>query len=207
MARARNIICAGALLGIAAATALGAAPTGASAQDQALPLPAAAGGPFTLAATDGAIVTDQTYRGKWMLVYFGYTFCPDICPTSLSAMAGALDELGSLAAKVQPLFITIDPRRDTPQILAEYVKSFDPRIVALSGTPLQTAAAARAFGVLYERQDVEDGDYVYNHTSYIYLMDKEGKFIEAFAGGADQAKIARRLAQAIEGRSDATTTN
>jgi len=177
---------------IVAASMFGAAPLG-SAVGPAMP--DAAGVPFVLAATDGAIVTDKTYRGKWLVVYFGYTFCPDTCPTMLSAIASALEALGPRAAMVQPLFITIDPGRDTPQILAEFVKTFDPRIVALRGTPVQTGAIAQGYGVIYQRDDSDKGAYLYEHTSYVYVMNPEGRFIEAFAGDADGDTIARRLSQ------------
>lgn len=207
MPRARNIICAVVSLLAADPTALRGVPADAREQDSHPVLTVPAGGPFTLAATNGAVVTEKTYRGKWLLVYFGYTYCPDICPTSLNTIAGTLEELGRRAGNVQPLFITIDPKRDTPQILAEYVKAFDPRIVALTGTPMQIAAAARAYGVIYERQDTEDGDYLYNHTSYIYLMDRDGKFITAFAGNDDHAKIARRLSQVMQAKNGAAPAN
>ena len=100
------------------------------------------GGSFTLSAPDGTTVTDQTYRGKWLLVYFGYTFCPNSCPTTLLEIAAALKKLGPEAANVQPLFITVDPQRDTPQVMRQFTQSFDPRIVGLTGTPQQIAALA-----------------------------------------------------------------
>jgi protein SCO1 len=105
------------------------------------------------AASDGAAITEQTYRGKWLVVYFGYTFCPDVCPTTLLDIAQALDALGPRAGAVQGLFITVDPKRDTPEVLTEYVKSFDPRLIALTGTAAQIAAAARGFHVFHERHD------------------------------------------------------
>ena len=109
------------------------------------------GGPFTLSTTDGTTVTDQTYRGKWLLVYFGYTFCPNSCPTTLLEVARALEKLGLDAVQVQPLFITVDPQRDTPKVMQQYTQSFDPRIVGLTGTPPQIAAAAREYGAYYVR--------------------------------------------------------
>jgi protein SCO1/2 len=191
--------CAVMVLLIAAVTTLRVMTAAASEPETQLISPSVADGAFTLTNTDGALVNEKTYRGKWLLIYFGYTFCPDICPTTLNDVAGALEELGPRAGKVQPIFITIDTKRDTRQILADYVKSFDPRIVALTGTQAQTAAAARAYGVIYERQDGDDGDYLYDHTSYVYLMDPEAKFVEAFAGSDDREKIGRRLSQLIEG--------
>lgn len=172
-------------------------------------IPAAADGPpvgphvesgaFTLTASDGSPVTERSYRGKVQLIYFGYTFCPDACPTALSEIASALEALGSAAARVQALFITIDPRRDTAAVLADYVKAFDARIVGLTGTPVQTAAAARAYGVIYERQESESepGRYLYDHSSYIYVMDVDGKFTGALASGADPAQIAQLVRQAL----------
>jgi protein SCO1 len=107
------------------------------------------GGPFSLTAPDGTTVTDQTYRGKWLAVYFGYIFCPSSCPTTLLEIAAALEKLGPYAAKVQPIFITVDPKRDTPDVMAKYTQSFDPRIVGLTGTPAQIAAVAKEYGVYY----------------------------------------------------------
>jgi protein SCO1/2 len=140
------------------------------------------GGPFTLSTLDGTTVTDQTYRGKWLVVYFGYTFCPNSCPTTLLAVAMALKKLGPDAAKVQPLFITIDPQRDTPKVMRQYVESFDPRIVGLTGTPQQIAAAAQEYGAYYVRHATGSGPdaYVMDHTTYLYIMDPRGKFVRAF---------------------------
>jgi len=100
---------------------------------------------------------------------------------------------------VQPLFITIDPARDTAEVLAGYVRAFDPRIVGLRGTPAQTAAAAQGYGVIYERDDEGDGPYLFEHTSYIYVMNPEGRFIEALAGEAEAGKIARRVTELMGG--------
>jgi protein SCO1 len=178
------------LLLVGLAAALRVMPVGAAEQHRS-----AYGGPFTLTATDGTPVTDKDYRGRWLLIYFGYTFCPDICPTTLSAIAGALDELGLLADQVQPVFITIDPRRDTPKILADYVLAIDKRIIALTGTQAQIAAAARAYGVIYERQDTDDGDYLFDHTSYIYVVDRTGRLVETLSGSADPNNIALHLSK------------
>src|ERR1700746_1973013 len=115
------------------------------------------GGPFSLTAPDGTTVTDQTYRGKWLLVYFGYTFCPSSCPTTLLEIAAALGKLGPDAAKVQPIFITIDPKRDTADVLAKYTQSFDPRIVGLTGTPAQIAAVAHEYGAYYVAHKTDEG--------------------------------------------------
>jgi protein SCO1 len=153
------------------------------------------GGPFTLSTPDGAMVTDRTYRGKWLLVYFGYTSCPDSCPTILLDIATALKELGPDAAKVQPLFITVDPQRDTPQVMQQYTQSFDPQILGLVGTPQQIAAAAQEYGVYYVRHGAASGinDYVIDHSTYLYVMDPEGKFVRAFHGDTSGEQIAYAL--------------
>ncbi|HUK07074.1 MAG TPA: SCO family protein [Stellaceae bacterium] len=153
------------------------------------------GGPFALTATAGSIVTERTYHGKIVLVYFGYTYCPDACPTTLNEIAGALRELGPLAERIQPLFITIDPQRDTPKVLAEYVQSFDPRIVGLTGTTSQIAAAAKAYGVYYapyKAEGVPDG-YLMDHTAIVFVMDEDGRFVATFTQDTPAAQMADRL--------------
>jgi protein SCO1 len=153
------------------------------------------GGPFSLTAPDGATVTDQTYRGKWLLVYFGYTFCPSSCPTTLLEIATALERLGPDAAKVQPIFITVDPKRDTPDALAKYTQSFDPRIVGLTGTPAQIAAVAHEYGAYYVAHKSGDGadDYTMDHSTYLYVMDPQGKFLQAFDADTPADHIADDL--------------
>jgi protein SCO1 len=150
------------------------------------------GGPFTLSTADGLIVTDRTYRGKWLLVYFGYTFCPNSCPTTLFEVATALKELGVAAAQVQPLFVTVDPQRDTPKLLQQFTQSFDPRIVGLTGTAQQIAAAAHEYGAYYARHATGpgDNDYVLDHSTYLYVMDPQGKFVRAFEGDISADRIA-----------------
>jgi protein SCO1/2 len=150
--------------------------------------PGIIGGPFALTAGDGSVVTDQSLRGRWMLVYFGYTHCPNICPTTLLAISQALETLGSLAAKVQPLFVTIDPERDTPSVVADFVKAFDPRVIGLSGNPTEIAAVAKEYRVLYKKTPGESSnEYWMDHSSYIYVIDPDGRYVTLFAGGASQA--------------------
>jgi len=164
----------------------------------ALQVPAI-GGPFALTATDGSTVTGETYRGKIMLVYFGYTSCPDACPTTLNDIAGALAELGPLADRIEPLFITVDPKRDTREVLANYVRAFDPRIVGLTGTPEQIAAAAKAYGVYYapyKTADVPDG-YLMDHTSVVFVMDEAHRFVASFTQDTPAAQMAERLRKLI----------
>jgi protein SCO1 len=170
------------LLGGLAGWPLAAWPSAAQAQ---LAFPPVGSAPtFTLTAMDGTAVTEQTYRGKWLVVYFGYTFCPDICPTTMLEIAAALQALGPRADAVLGLFITVDPQRDTPAVLTEYLQSFDPRLVGLAGTRAQIAAAATAFHVIYERNDADDGTYSYDHSSFVYLLDRDGKFAKAIPSDA-----------------------
>jgi cytochrome oxidase Cu insertion factor (SCO1/SenC/PrrC family) len=154
--------------------------------------PAAIGGPFTLVSANGQHVSNQTYRGKWVLIYFGYTFCPDACPTALSNISVALEKLGSDASKLQPLFVTVDPQRDTREVMSDYLKSFDPRILGLTGTEDQIDIVIREFH-LYVKQEKSDGDgdsYLVSHSSYIYLMNPQGKFVNVIQGAADGDAIA-----------------
>jgi protein SCO1/2 len=140
---------------------------------------AAIGGPFTLQNGDGQPVTDQTFRGKVMLVYFGYTFCPDVCPTTLNDVAEAIDKLGPKAASVQPLFITVDPARDTVPVVKQYAAAFSPRLIGLTGTADQIAAVAHAYRVYYKVHvnGPAPGDYTMDHSSILYVMGPDGHFI------------------------------
>lgn len=153
----------------------------------------AIGGPFTLIATDGKTVTDQTYRGKWLLIYFGYTFCPDACPTALNNIGVALEKLGPEANKFQPIFITVDPKRDTIQVMGDYLKSFDPRIVGLTGSQAQTDSVAKAYRVYVAPQRSGGDDYPVDHSAYIYLMDQRGKFVNVIAGDMPGEQMADKL--------------
>jgi protein SCO1 len=153
------------------------------------------GGPFALQDVDGKTVTDQTYRGKWELIFFGYTYCPDVCPTTLSAMAAALDKLGPLSGQVQPLFITIDPKRDTPPVVDAYVKNFDPRIVGLTGSADAIATAAKGYQVYYAPQKTGDGpdDYLMDHSAALYLMNPKGEFVRIFGSDVSADQLADKL--------------
>jgi protein SCO1/2 len=161
--------------------------------------PVTIGGPFILTAPDGTTVTEQTYRGKWLLVYFGFTSCPDSCPMTLLEIAAALEKLGPDADKLQPLFITVDPLRDTPTVIGNYTHSFDSRIVGLTGTPLQIAAVAQEYGVDYALRKNGPGaeDYVMDHSTYLYLMDAEGKFVRGFDADTPGDRIAEALRGAM----------
>jgi protein SCO1 len=166
-------------------------------QSSAAQQPPQIGGHFALSTVDGDRVTDETFRGKWLLVYFGYTFCPDVCPTTLSAMAQALQKLGPLADKVQPVFITVDPERDTPKIVGEYVKDFDPRFVGLVGSPAEIAAAARDFHVYYRVRQLGHDEYVVDHSSFIYLIDPNGTFVRLLTGDLPGHQLADELRKLI----------
>jgi protein SCO1/2 len=151
------------------------------------------GGPFTLVATDGKTVTDQSYRGKWLFIYFGYTFCPDACPTALNNISVALEKLGSEADKIQPLFITVDPKRDTVEVMTDYLKSFDPRIVGLTGSQAQTDAAAKAYRIYVAPQNNGGDDYTVDHSAYLYFMDPQGKFVNVVPGDVPGDQMAEKL--------------
>jgi protein SCO1 len=155
------------------------------------------GGHFELTTPDGRAVTDATFHGKWLMIYFGYTFCADVCPATLMSMAQAMKNLGPLADKIQPLFITLDPARDTPQIIDDYVKDFDPRFVGLVGSPQQIADTAREFHVYYRRRELGSGEYVFDHSSFIYVMDPNGAFVQLLSGDLPGHEVAQHLAQVI----------
>jgi len=156
---------------------------------------AAIGGPFTLVDTDGATVTDRSYPGKWRLIFFGYTFCPDACPTTLHNMSVALEKLGSDAGKLQPIFITVDPRRDTREVMADYLKSFDSRIVGLTGTQAQIDSIVKEYRVYVgqEKAETTGDDYLVFHSSYIYLMDPRRTFVDVISGAEPGEEIAAWL--------------
>ncbi len=139
------------------------------------------GGPFSLVDTNGKPVTDRDFRGKLMLVFFGYTHCPDVCPTELQTMSTVLETLGPAADKVAPIFISVDAGRDTPQALANYMKNFDARITGLTGEQNEIASAAKAYRVYYRKAgDSANGDYTVDHSAFVYLMDGSGKYITHF---------------------------
>jgi protein SCO1/2 len=156
------------------------------------------GGPFAFTdAATGKTVTDRSFRGKVMLIYFGYTYCPDACPTALNNIAQALVKLGPDANKVVPLFISIDPARDTPKVMATYTKAFDPRIQGLTGSAAETATAAKEFAVYYKRHDEPGGGYLMDHSSLIYVMGDDGKFIKVLPASENGNKLAGDIAQLL----------
>ena len=157
------------------------------------PLAGAIGGPFQLVDQNGKTVTEADLRGKWSLIYFGYTHCPDACPTALNDISIALSELGVKRDQVRPVFITVDPERDTPKVLKDYVTAFDAPIVGLTGTPEQVAKAAKGYRVYYAKHTEPGGDYSMDHSSVIYVMDPEGRFTATFTPDSSPEDIAARL--------------
>ncbi len=139
------------------------------------------GGSFTLTDQNGVVRHDTDFRGELMLVYFGYTYCPDACPTALQTMTNALDALGDKSKEVQPIFITVDPERDTVAQMKLYASNFHPRLLALTGTVEQTTAAARAYRVYFQKvkQSGQD-DYLVDHSSFIFLMGRDGRYLAHF---------------------------
>jgi protein SCO1/2 len=158
---------------------------------------ASIGGDFTLVDQDGKTRRAEDFRGKLMLIYFGYTYCPDVCPTELQTMGEAVDLLGDKQDAVQPIFVTIDPERDTPEQLRLIAESFHPRLVALTGSKEQVAAAARAYKVYFAKRPVEGGDYLMDHSSFVFLMGRDGKYLMHFGPGTTpeqmEAAIEKRL--------------
>lgn len=158
------------------------------------------GGPFALTDQTGKRVTDQDFRGKFMLVYFGFTFCPDVCPTALQVMAAALDKLGPQADRITPVLITVDPERDTPAQLALYVKSFHPRLVGLTGTAQEIDAATRAYRVYAKKvpDPKSTAGYTMDHSSIIYVIGPDGKYRAHFTHATSPDAMAERLAEMLK---------
>jgi protein SCO1 len=138
------------------------------------------GGPFRLIDQDGKSISDETFRGKPFLVFFGFTHCPDICPTTLFEVSEIMRKLGPDADKTAGLFITVDPERDTPAKLKDYLSSFDPHLRGVTGDPEAVAAVAKAYRVYYKKVPTDKGDYTMDHTAIVYLMDKNGRFVAPF---------------------------
>ncbi|WP_407115475.1 SCO family protein [Bradyrhizobium sp. LMG 9283] len=142
--------------------------------------PAAIGGPFQLTDQNGKAVTDKSLKGKPTLIFFGYTHCPDVCPTSLFEISEVLRAMGKDADKVNAVFISVDPERDTPATMKDYLSSFDPHLVGLSGDPAETAKVITSYRVYAKKVPTKDGDYTMDHTALVYLMDRDGRFVSPF---------------------------
>jgi protein SCO1/2 len=197
----QNLIFALVVLLIAAVTGAGALwltrslPDGPIVSGEAL-----VGGPFTLTDQNGKRVTDQDFRGKYTLIFFGFTFCPDVCPSELQVMSAALDELGPVGEKIQPIFITIDPARDTPEAMKLYVSNFHPRLIGLTGSDADIAAVAKAYRVYYAKaKDTENSpDYQMDHSTILYLIGPDGKFVKHFTYNTDVKALADGLRSVVQ---------
>ncbi|MGI9523915.1 MAG: SCO family protein [Hyphomicrobiaceae bacterium] len=157
------------------------------------------GGPFRLVDQDGQIVTENSYEGKSLLVFFGFTHCPDVCPAGLQLVSAAMKKLGPKADALQPIFVSLDPNRDTPRQLKLYLSNFDSRIVGLTGTDGQIASAAKAFRVYYrkvEDSDLSDG-YTVDHSAFIYLIAPNHEFVTHFTHATPLDVLVARLDQAL----------
>jgi cytochrome oxidase Cu insertion factor (SCO1/SenC/PrrC family) len=155
------------------------------------------GGPFRLVDQNGKSVSDQDFRGHAMLIYFGYSFCPDVCPTTLQVMADAIGKLGDKAARVTPVFITIDPERDTPKVLKEYMAAFGPNFVGLTGTPEQIQAVEKRYRVYAEKKPLAGGKYGMDHSSVLYLMGPDGRLVTYYDEAISPDNLAKELKQKI----------
>lgn len=151
------------------------------------------GGPFQLVDTAGRPVTDKTLLGKPTVMFFGFTYCPEVCPTTLAEMSAALKALGPDADRLNVVFVTVDPERDTPEQMKLYLSNFDPRIKGFTGAPAQVDAVARAYKVYHQKVLVEGGGYTVDHSSAVYLFDKRGNFVEPVAYGAPHEQVVARL--------------
>lgn len=157
------------------------------------------GGDFEMVNHRGETVTQETFKGRHMLVYFGYTFCPDVCPTELQAVTVALNDMGKKADAITPVFVTIDPERDDVAAVREYIGFFHPRLVGLTGTPAQVETITDAFGVFYAkaRDTGETSDYLMDHSSLIFLMDEDGRYVTHIRTGTAPEVMARQLIDAL----------
>jgi cytochrome oxidase Cu insertion factor (SCO1/SenC/PrrC family) len=157
------------------------------------------GGPFSLTDHTGKRVTDQDFRGRYMLVFFGFTLCPDACPSGLQVIAAALDKLGPKADSITPILITLDPERDTPAQLASYVKSFHPRLVGLTGTQAEIDAVAKAYRVYAKKvsDPKSTAGYTIDHSTFIYVMGPDGAYITHFTHATSVDAMAERLAKVL----------
>ncbi len=159
----------------------------------------AVGGPFTLADPSGRPRFLDEFRGSVVLLYFGYTYCPDVCPTDLAIIGAMLRSLGPQAKAVQPLFVTLDPQRDTPQVLREYVAAFHPRFVALRGSEEDTRRLALSYKVFYEKvRGADGGPYLIDHAAFTFLIDRNGQYVAFFPPGTKADRMAVMVREALE---------
>lgn len=155
------------------------------------------GGPFVLIDQNGAVRTDKNFRGHYVLLYFGYSFCPDVCPTTLAGMADALDRLGAKSARITPVFITIDPARDTTKVLKTYLAAFGPRFVGLTGSDKAIAQVAHEYRVYYAKRPIAGGGYAMDHSGEVYLLGPDGKLLTFYDMPVDSQALAADLAKRV----------
>ncbi len=193
--RLLTVIVAGFLIGALGGAAALVLTRGASNPNVTTTGKALIGGPFALVDQHGKKVTDRDFRGRYMLIFFGFTHCPDICPAELQVISASLDELGPKAEEVVPIFVTLDPERDTPEVMADYVKNFGSRFVGLTGSPEEIAEAAKAYRVAFSKfqEDKTKNDYSIDHSALAYLMGKDGEYITHFPYGTPAAKMTETL--------------
>ncbi len=174
--------------------------------------PPTRGGPFSLVDHGGRAVTDKNFRGRFMLVFFGYTYCPDICPTELQTMSDAVEILGKTGKKVQPIFVTVDPERDTVEVMAEYVSAFHPRMIGLTGGPDQIASAAKIYHAGYMKVplpsdeggkggQIDSEDYGVAHTALTYLVGPRGRILTTYPRGIPPKDMAQDIRLFLESSS------
>lgn len=212
--RARNRRALGATIVAAACVLAGVvALRGLSDQSQAaveeITVHRSARGSFDLVDHTGRRVTESDSGGRFMLVFFGYVSCPDVCPTDLQIIGAAVNALGEAGDRVQPIFVTLDPERDRPELLASYVRQFHPRFLGLRGSPEQVALAAQTYGVIYMKAAVQPREgksagnafYLLDHSVYIYLLGPDGRFLAAFSHGIDPKQLAAGIAKHMKGLS------
>jgi protein SCO1/2 len=154
---------------------------------------AAIGGEFNLIDANENKIDEKILQGHFSLVYFGFTSCPAVCPTTLGNITNALDRIGDLSDEVQPIFISVDPKRDTPAVMREYISNFHPSFLALTGTEEQSKQAASAFKVYFQAENPDAKDYNVNHSDFIYLMDRTGKYVTHFTQEDSAEKMAQEL--------------
>jgi len=188
------------LAGLLAVLAAGGLILRAGVLDKAPP-PSLVGGPFQLVDQNGKPTTEAALKGQWNAVFFGFTYCPDVCPGTLQALAAASDQLGPRAKDLKIVFISVDPGRDKPQVVKDFLSggNLPKNILGLTGTPEQTAAAAKAYRVYY-KQAGDGPDYSVDHSTAIYLMDPKGRFVKVIPYNLPPEEIARQIKDAMEGR-------
>jgi cytochrome oxidase Cu insertion factor (SCO1/SenC/PrrC family) len=194
------IVLAGLMIGAAAALALfpqareRLLPAGTTSAGRAL-----VGGPFALTDQTGKRVTDKDFRGRYTLVFFGFTYCPDVCPSALQVVAGALDKLGAKGRQITPVFVTVDPERDSPAQLATYLKSFHPRLVGLTGSSADIEAVTKAYRVYVKKvtDAKSSAGYSFDHSAIIYLMGPDGAYLTHFTHATSVDAMAERLGKLL----------